>query len=102
MYTQMIYDAYSVIVLRVANVETRKHSYGALPHLSSSKRGRAAENSCCVICVASEACPNEGQNCGHKCAANVSRNLQIAEKYATYGTLSRAGKLGLTPLLSEA
>jgi hypothetical protein len=46
MYTQMIYDAYSVIVLRVANADTRKHSYGALPHLSSSKRGRAAEKSC--------------------------------------------------------
>jgi hypothetical protein len=93
MYTQMIYDAYSVIVLRVANADTHGHSHGVLPHRSSSKRGRATENRCCVICVASEVSPNEGQNCGHKCAVNVSRHLQNAEKYATYGTLYRAGRL---------
>ena len=41
MYTQMIYDAYSVIVLRVANADTHGHSHGVLPHRSSSKRGMA-------------------------------------------------------------
>jgi hypothetical protein len=71
-------------------------------HLSSSKRVRAAENSCCVIRVASEvlsAWPQKSvgtkvKTARHKCAVNVPRNLPNAEKYATYGTLARAGRLG--------
>jgi hypothetical protein len=43
-----------------------------------------------------------GENGAAQCAVNVPRNLQIAEKYATNGTHSRAGRLSKTALLSEA